>query len=427
MSSSLVTTALRAYSSLWTPAMPLLRRNPRLLEGWGQRTLQTLPAEAHVWIQAASAGEAYLAWEILSQLENPLAEPLRVLVTTNTGQGMEILRRAADELHGTGRGLAIQPWYFPLDAPRLMRRFAAHVRPRTAVLLESEMWPGFLSALREQGSYVLLANGRMRAKSLAAYLTWPGMFRALAPDRVLAMSETDAARFATLFGRDRVGTMHNIKFDRTQALTGMSRKDNPLAEYVRPGADFVPFGSVRKEEEGSVVRMIGRILRNRPSAVIGLFPRHMARMEPWQNLLENAGFSWTPRSGLQGAALPGSVVLWDAFGELVPAYRLAKAAFVGGSLAPLGGQNFLEPLTCGVTPVTGPSWENFAWLGREIVDSGLAIEAPGWREAADAVCALLEKTPSRRSVMAATGEYIKDRRGGAKTVGKLVADSLINR
>ncbi|WP_272700340.1 3-deoxy-D-manno-octulosonic acid transferase [Desulfovibrio sp. Fe33] len=422
-----VNMGLRAYGLAWKAVLPLLRFNGRLKDGWEQRTLDGgLPAPAHLWIQAASGGEAYLAWEILKHLRPPASASLRVLVTTNTLQGHQTLARAADEINGRKSGLAVQPWYFPFDDPGLMRRMVDRVRPELAVILETEIWPGFLSACKTGGVPVLLANGRMTTKSLAGYMSWPALFRELAPERIMAVSETDARRFGTLFGRDRVEVMPNIKFDRMGDAGPMTRASNPLKDIVAAEDDFVIFGSVRREELDAVTRLAAGLLSARPGTVLGLFPRHMHHLDLWRAAIDGAGLNWVLRSRLTGTAKPGTVILWDTFGELVPAYGLAKAAFVGGSLAPLGGQNFLEPLTSGVTPVTGPHWKNFSWMGREIIDSGLAVEAADWREALESLKKILEETPPREKVTAAAGQYIRDRRGGAEAVAKQVADFLNN-
>jgi len=427
MARPLIDAALAAYGFFWKAALPVLRCNHRLRQGWAQRTLNDgMPAPADLWIQAASGGEAYLAWEVLKGLKSPYNRSLRIIVTTYTKQGMEILERAADEIHRTQQGLAIQPWYFPFDAPDIMNRMVSHVRPSVALILETEIWPGFLSACKRYGVKVLLANGRMTAKSLGGYMTWPGLFRAIGPDRVMAVSETDGRRFSTLFGQDNVWVMPNIKFDRMATAGPMPRKSNPLRNVIPEDADFVVFGSVRKQEIQEVEQLASGLMRKRPKTILGLFPRHMHHVKLWQKAMNMAGLNWTLRSKLAGAAQPGTVIIWDTFGELVPAYGLAKCAFVGGSLAPLGGQNFLEPMTCGATPVIGPHWKNFAWVGREVFDAGLAVEAANWQAALDALCAILADTPDRTDVAAKAKTYIADRRGGAKSVCKQVADFLNN-
>lgn len=427
MSASLVRALLPVYDLGWKAAMPLLRFNHRLKQGWNQRTLKSgYPAHADVWMQAASGGEAFLAWEVLRKLKAPAKAPLRVLVTTNTLQGMEILERAAAEINGKRNGLAVQPWYFPFDAPSLMDDMTAHVRPRLAVILETEIWPGFLSACKKRHVPVLLANGRMTPKSLGGYLAVPGLFRELAPALTLAVSEADASRFATLFGRNRVATMPNIKFDRMVSAGPMARKDNPLRDLLPPETDFVVFGSVRKEEEEEVAAMARGLMRSVPGTVLGLFPRHMHRVDSWKTLLDGAGLNWKLRSELSGPATPGTVIIWDVFGEMLPAYGLAKAAFVGGSLAPLGGQNFLEPMTCGVIPVIGPHWKNFAWVGREVIDQGLAVEARNHESALSELLEILKNPTQRATISTRARTYIGDRLGGAETVCKHIAQFLDN-
>jgi 3-deoxy-D-manno-octulosonic-acid transferase len=417
--------ALAAYSAIWKCAAPLLRLNHRLRDGWDQRTLAGgLPAPAHLWVQAASGGEAYLAWEVLKGMKPRPGRPLRVLATSATRQGYDTLCRAAQDINGGKSGLAVQPWYFPLDDPAIMRRAVGHVRPRCALILETELWPGFLAACRRHGTRVVLANGRMTPRSLGGYLAWPGLFRALSPELVMAVSEADARRFATLFGRDRVRVMSNIKFDRMTASGLPEDDENPLRGIVSEQSPFVVFGSVRKQETAEVAGLAAGLLRARPSTVIGLFPRHLHHIPLWRKALDSAGLNCTTRSSLTAPAAPGTVVLWDTFGELLHAYGLARTAFVGGSLAPLGGQNFLEPITCGVVPVIGPHWSNFAWVGSEIFDAGLAVRAEDVAGTLAALLRLLDDTPPRDHVSARGVEYIAARRGGAEVVRKQVADFL---
>ena len=122
--------------------------------------------------------------------------------------------------------------------------------------------------------------------------------------------------------------------------------------------------------------------------------------------------------------VPGTVILWDTFGELPFAYGLSKAAFVGGSLVPLGGQNFLEALTSGVLPIIGPYWENFAWVGSNIVSQGLIRIASDWQEVADLLGEDLKKTPSHGKVRARALNYIKSRQGGTAHACRVIEEYL---
>jgi len=413
------------YNMGWGLAIPALRMNHRLAEGFKQRTLKhKMPPAADLWIQAASAGESYLAWELLKGLRP--ARPVRVMVTSNTSQGMEILERAIDDITPNDRGVSACAAYFPFDKPTIMETAVRNISSKIMVLLESEMWPGLLAALKKYRCKTLIINGRITAKSLRRYLIWPSLWRDLRPDKILAVSEKDAKRFSVLFGREYVDVMPNMKFDRIGLTQGMPYTKNPLEGILRPDTPLLVLGSVRREEEPVVEKIVVDIHRRLPETIIGLFPRHMHRIKYWKKVLDRLAIPWTLRSKIQKHVPHGTVILWDTFGELPLAYELSKAAFVGGSLAPLGGQNFLEALTCGVVPVIGPSWENFAWVGQEIVEQGLVRNATNWKEVTDILVETMEKSPSYEKVRETALRYVEDRQGGTTLACRLVAEFLNN-
>ena len=392
--------------------MPVLRRNRRLQQGFAQRTLQEIPAAADLWIQAASVGEAFLAWEIIRRLDPP--RPLRVLLTTYTSQGLEILEKARTEAREQGSRLTIDTAYFPFDHPALMARAVAAIRPRVVLLLESELWPGLLQACRQQRVKVLVANGRMTARSLARYLLWPTLWRQLRPDRILAISPDDASHFAALFGSEGVEAMANIKFDRISIDDAPTAVANPLARLFPPDHRLLVLGSIGRKEEADMIKLITTIREKNQRIIIALFPRHMHRIQTWARMLAELGCPWQLRSKVTGPIPPGTIVLWDTMGEMLSAYQLATTAFVGGSLAPLGGQNFLEPLTCGIRPVIGPFWSDFLWIGREIFDQGLVLQAKGWQEAAELLLQQAAAPPDRERTHQECLAYVAGHRGGTE-------------
>jgi 3-deoxy-D-manno-octulosonic-acid transferase len=402
------------YGWLWGLAIPFLRRNQRLRQGFDQRTLDKLPAPAELWIQAASVGESFLAAELLKGLDPPA--PLRILLTTCTSQGMEILEKCRRDAMEHNRRLIIDTAYLPFDRPALMEKALTAVAPWLMLLLESELWPGLLRACKRQDVKILVANGRMTARSLKRYHIWPGLWRYLRPNRILAISPGDAARFADLFGGEGVETVANIKFDRIANQASPTQPDNPLAPIFPTDTRLIILGSIREGEEEDVAQMIRAILdgslANTQPVIIALFPRHMHRISHWQTILENLGYQWYLRSRITGPVTASSIVLWDSMGEMLFAYELARAAFVGGSLKPLGGQNFLEPLAAGLKPVIGPHWSNFAWIGADIIHQKLVLQARDWRQAAEMLLMHSTVTPRRGQTRGEIVAYVEQRRGG---------------
>ncbi|MGW8185739.1 MAG: 3-deoxy-D-manno-octulosonic acid transferase [Desulfobacterales bacterium] len=411
------------YDRLWGLAMPLITRNRRLREGIDQRRFHSCPpGPSEIWIQAASVGESFLVLEILKRLRP--GAPVRILLTTNTTQGLEILGKVRSEHLLQNRGIRIETAYFPFDRPRIMQRAVRHIRPSLMVLLEAELWPAHLAALKNAGARILVVNGRMSAKSLKRYRWWTAFWRRLSPDGILAMSAADAHRFATLFGPHRVGVIPNLKFDRLDLNSAGGNGVNPLASLFLQDVELLVMGSIREAEEEAVQNIITAIRRPRPNTVIGLFPRHVQRLAAWTNWLDRHRITWQLRSRVAAPVSPGTIILWDTFGELVSAYRLCRAAFVGGSLAPLGGQNFLEAVTSGVVPVIGPHWDNFAWVGETFFKLGLVQIAADWRQAADLLASNLSQTPQREKVRRRVLQYIERRQGGTDRACRLIESTL---
>ena len=415
---------LYLYNLGWYLIIPALRLNQRLADGFRQRTLQQMTlTRADLWIQAASSGESYLAWSILKKLHPH--KPVKVIVTSNTRQGLDIIDRAIADITPNKRNVRACSAYFPFDKPSIMETAVKTIRPKIMILLESEIWPGLLFALKKHSCKTLIVNGRITARSLARYLIWPSFWRMIGPNKILGISESDVKRFARIFGKERVEVMSNIKFDNIGNIVHELETEKHLGKIIRPGTPFLVLGSTRREEEPEVEKIILDIHRRRPDTVIGLFPRHMHRITYWKEVLNRIATSWMLRSQIEKSVPDGTVILWDTFGELSSAYSLSKGAFVGGSLAPLGGQNFLEPLTCGVIPVIGPSWQNFAWVGREIVDQGLVHVASDWKEVANFLVQSLEKTKLRENVRKAAFMYMKNRQGGTNKACRLI-EKLLN-
>jgi 3-deoxy-D-manno-octulosonic-acid transferase len=414
-------TAIWLYERGWPLVIPFLRRHRRLIDGFEQRLAISLPHPADVWIQAASAGEAYLTLELARTIQE--RDGASILLSTHTKQGLDILRGCFSDGAGRLKQNQIQVSYFPLDRPSIMRRVVEALRPSAMVLLETEIWPGHLLALKQSGCRILLLNGRLTRRSLTRYRLWPDLWRQLGPDEILAVSPLDAGRFKKLFPHSAIATMPNMKFDRV--VTPDSKQPaKPVAGRLPKGSPFVVLGSIRREEERLIVSMISALLVRIPGAVIGLFPRHQERLGAWQMMLGRIGLRWRLRSELKQTAEAGSVILWDRFGELTAAYEAAQAAFVGGSLMPLGGQNFLEPLQSGIVPVIGPHWGNFQWVGPDIVSAGLLNVAANWRQATELVAQTVENGRPRAKTRAAAGNYIDARRGGTQQASELVLKYL---
>ncbi len=417
--------AFKAYDQFWKPALPALHRHVKLRDGFAQRQLTApIGRPADIWIQAASAGESHLAAMLMERLS--AQADLRILTTTNTRQGMDILTAATARLTPHLPRGSLRTHYFPFDRPAVMQRAVASLQPRLMVLLETELWPGLLYTLRHAGIPVLMVNARLQARSLRGYRLWPALWRHLAPNRILAVSRADADRLVHLFGPGSVERMPNMKFDRITlpAVPPTAARPRFWKRHLPPDAPFVVLGSIHRAEEKGVIRIIDHLRRRQPDVIVGLFPRHMHRIEALGQRLQAAGLPWCRRSLIGGPIANGSVIIADVFGELAASYEAATTAFVGGSLKPLGGHNFLEPLLSGITPVIGPHWRAFEWVGTELFRKQMVHVAADWRQAARQLLEALKPPLSKIAIQRRAVRFCERHRGGTEQACRAIHDFL---
>jgi 3-deoxy-D-manno-octulosonic-acid transferase len=347
---------LRLYSLLRLRSSPAMGQRLGVLNGILRPRLPKTSPGPRVWIHAVSVGEAGSALAIIRSLKEIIPEA-DVILSVSTFYGHEFAKERLEP----GATLI----YPPLDFPRSVRRALKAVAPDALVCLETEIWPNFLTVAKAMGIRTAIVNGRISERSVGGYLkVRPLIRRVLDQVDVLSMiGQGDSDRIKRLGAEeDRIQINGNAKYD---ALS--SRVDPELEKKTRrlyhpaPGQPVFVAGSVRSPEETILLDVYEKILDSFPDALFILFPRHIQRAGEWMEAAARRGFSCRLRTRLDGrpGARTAQVVIGDTIGELFGVYSVATLVFCGGSLAPKGGQNILEPAAWGKPVFYGPSMEDF--------------------------------------------------------------------
>jgi 3-deoxy-D-manno-octulosonic-acid transferase len=335
-----------------------------------------------VWLHGASVGEAM---SILPVVDRLLAarDDLHVLVTTGTVTSAKLMaeRLPPRALHQ----------YAPVDLPAAVDAFVAHWHPDLALWVESELWPGLISAAHDAGTPFLLVNGRMSERSHGRWRWAPFVVRPLLARfaLVLAQSAADALRFRTL-GAPKVEVAGNLKYA-APPLACDAAELARLRDLVRALPLWLA-ASTHPGEEESIVAAHGALAARFPDLLTIIVPRHPDR---GAELAVRLG---APRRGAGDDVPLGGLYIADTLGELGLWYRLAPIAFVGGSLVPKGGQNLLEPARLDCAVLHGPHMDNFTEVAA-LFERAEAAQCVTVDTLADHVARLLDD-PVRRKSMA---------------------------
>ena len=370
-----------------------------------------------VWIHAASVGELQPATALVKALRAQRPD-LPILLTTFTPTGAARAAALAPEI--TVR-------YLPYDAPGPVRRFLDRTRPRLAIILETELWPTLLHRCRERAIPRVIASARLSSRSARRYRRFGALFRpALEGALIAAQSLEDAERFVSIGAEPaRTHVIGNLKFDCTLPPDIAARGRELRARYAPRGPLWVA-GSTHEGEDVPVIEAHERVRAALPGAVLALAPRHPQRFASVAALLEARDVRTVRHSRSGGSAPVGehAVVLLDTLGELVDFYAAADAAFVGGSLVPVGGHNLLEPAALGVPIATGPHQSNGEEIARLLLDRGAARRVHNSRELADCMIAWLREPLERARAGAAGREAVAENRGALQRLLALLEPLL---
>jgi len=351
-----------------------------------------------VWVHAASVGEALAALPLLDRLQ---AGGRRVVASTTSVAGRDLLRRLRP---------AIPCHLAPLDHPWCVARALARVRPAALVLLETELWPCWIRAAHARGIPVALVSGRLSERAFARYRRAAPLFRpALARlAAVGARSALDRERFLAL-GADPARARV------TGDLKAAAAPPVPLApdlERALAGALLFAAGSTHAGEEEAALLALAAAEARGAAPVLALAPRQLARAAAVESAARAAGRRVRRRSALGSEPLrPGEVLVLDSLGELAALYGRAALAFVGGTLAPVGGHNLFEPAAAGCPVLFGPHTANAlpAAALLEACGAGRRVADPGElaRAAAELLCdpagARARGEAGRRAALAEAG------------------------
>lgn len=377
---------------------------------------QAPAAHRYVWVHAVSLGETRAAAVLIHALREVQSD-LRILLThgtaTGRAQGLSLLR--------DGDVQVWQPW----DTPAAVQRFLKQFNPCVGIILETELWPNWVAECQKAQVPLVLVNARMSEKSMhqAQRLAWLSRPAYQGLSAVLAQTQADADRLQTL-GAKVDAVLGNLKFDAKPDLMQLALADAWKKKLKRP---VILFSSSREGEELMWLDTL-QALKDAPldhqnhlhAAHWLVVPRHPQRFDEVAALITQRGWKLSRRhewvDGPDSSEQDHADTIWlgDSLGEMALYYGLSDAALLGGSFAPLGGQNLIESTACGCPVVMGPHTFNFAEAAQLAEEAGAALRVDDMAQAVTTALQMVSSGPDECAHVQACSEFSQAHRGAAR-------------
>jgi 3-deoxy-D-manno-octulosonic-acid transferase len=375
------------------------------------------PGPGCLWIHAVSVGEVQAAAALVRELRR-CVPGIEIVLTTVTATGAERARAIF--------GTELRHCYLPYDLPGAVRRFLDRIRPGAAIVLETEIWPTLYREIGRRGIPLVIASARISERSVSRYRRMASLVRdTLSGDvSIGAQSAADAARFKALGApADRVRVTGNVKFD-LEIPAPVVAAGRELRSVCAAGRPVWIAGSTHEGEEAAALAAHAAVRSRYPYALLLLVPRHPQRFDAVRRLLDGEGRPYARRSA---GALPvhgDEVFLVDTIGELQMFYAAADAAFVGGSLVPVGGHSLLEPAVLGLPVISGPWTHNAPEVAELLARVGALTTVRNGEELARRLVECLDDPARGRADGAKGREAVAANRGAVERVVEMVLPTL---
>ncbi|MCE5362072.1 lipid IV(A) 3-deoxy-D-manno-octulosonic acid transferase [Pseudomonas anguilliseptica] len=364
-----------------------------------------------IWLHAVSVGESIAAAPLVRELLARYPQ-LPITITCMTPTGSERIQAMFGGGEYAGR---VQHCYLPYDLPWAAARFLDQVKPKLAVIMETELWPNHIHQCAKRGIPVVLANGRLSERSARGYARFAKLTAPMLAELDLLAVQTalEAERFRSLGARPEcVEVTGSIKFDLTIDPALLTRAAALREQWQATQRPVWIAASTHAGEDEIVLAAHRELLTHNPDALLILVPRHPERFNAVFELCQRQGFSARRRSTDEALLTSDQVLLGDTMGELLFLYALADIAFVGGSLVANGGHNLLEPAALGKPVLSGPHLFNFLEIAAQLRAAGALSEVADANGLAQRV-AQLWREPETALAMRDAGQAVMQANQGA--------------
>jgi 3-deoxy-D-manno-octulosonic-acid transferase len=374
------------YQLFWYLALPLalgrLLWKGRLQQGYREHINERLGlswpisgAVPRTWVHAVSVGETRAAEPLISAL---IQSGEKILLTHMTPTGRDTGRQLFAEHIASGQ---LVQSYLPYDIHWAVDSFYRYFSIKVGLIMETEVWPTLILSARQKSLPVILINARLSERSARRVSRFSNFAQLIYQSfaKILAQTNLDAKRYNSL-GLSNVLVTGNLKFD---VMPNSQQLEHALAlkKQLTQQVQIVCAASTRDGEESLIIEAWKSFLQfkeNSNEFCLLIVPRHPQRFDDVFTQLQSSFPKVLRRSSMNDqefseAINHGSVILGDSMGEMSFYYALSDIVIMGGSLLPLGGQNFIEACALGRPIILGEHTFNFQQASADVIDARAAI------------------------------------------------------
>jgi 3-deoxy-D-manno-octulosonic-acid transferase len=425
------------YQLFWYLVLPLalarLLWKGRLQQGYREHINERLGmswpisgATSRIWVHAVSVGETRASAPLIDAL---IQSGEKILLTHMTPTGRDAGHQLFAEHIASGQ---LVQSYLPYDIHWAVNSFYRYFSIKVGLIMETEVWPTLILSARQNSLPVILVNARLSERSARRVSRFSNFAQLIYQSftKILAQTNLDAKRYGSL-GLSNVMVTGNLKFD---VMPNSQQLEHALAlkKQLTQQLQIVCAASTREGEESLIIEAWKIFLQSKENSnefCLLIVPRHPQRFDDVFTQLQSSFPKVLRRSSMNDQELSktinhGSVILGDSMGEMSFYYALSDIVIMGGSLLPLGGQNFIEACALGRPIILGEHIFNFQQASADVIDARAAIRITDVGDLVKAMDLLLTNHQVKEEMSTNALDFANQHTGATKKIVAVIQQTI---
>ena len=302
-----------------------------------------------VWFHASSVGEILSILPLVYELEKNKSIN-QILITSSTVSSSEIFKKFKFKrtIHQ----------FFPIDSILYSYKFLNYWKPKTAIFVESEIWPSIFRVINKKSIPLVLLNARV-TKSTFKKWSYVKIFSDTVFKNIsIAYPQNDETfRYLKKLNISKVKRIGNLKFANNNQ--DISTKLNRALSINLKNRKFWCASSTHPGEEIICSIVHSNLKKRYKNFLTIIIPRHVHRANDIIKEIKGLKLNVVKHSSNPRSLKDIDIYLVDTYGETKKFYQASNIVFMGKSLIGKGGQNPLEPTRHRAAILHGPNIGNF--------------------------------------------------------------------
>ncbi|MCO4781304.1 MAG: hypothetical protein KC646_03210 [Candidatus Cloacimonetes bacterium] len=302
--------------------------------------------------------------------------------------------------------------FFPLDYQDSVSRFLRKIKPTKVFIVETEIWPNFLTECQKNNIETIFINGRISQKSYERYGLFKSYFSTLIKESKFFMqSEIDLKRIISL-GATKAINVGNLKYDQLQANLDSPIPNQLKQDFQHIDKKIIIFGSTHQVETQEALKLISEFRYRDYHFVIA--PRHLNFLNQYIKMANAQNLSFNLKS--KGLNPKADFTFLDTYGELSSIYCLSDIAIICGSFENIGGHSILEPAIFHNAILYGPHMQNNIEICQTFERSNAALRCSDFEDLKTKLELLFGNTMMQQELSKNAFSTVKSLTGATKQI-----------